>query len=65
VSDGTDRGRVGLYLGAFVLMIVSGASVAAGAKDFLSSMTPIWVSIVCSIAAALMALVAVLVPRRG
>jgi anaerobic selenocysteine-containing dehydrogenase len=42
---------IGWYAGAFVALIVAAAFLAVAAASFLASLTPLYVSIVCSFAA--------------
>jgi hypothetical protein len=59
------HGWVSLYLVAFVLLLVSGLSVALAARSFLQSLAPLYLSIGLSIFAAILAVVAVVLPKRG
>jgi uncharacterized Tic20 family protein len=42
---------IGWYAGAFVALIVAGAGIGIAALSFFASLTPLYVSIVCSVAA--------------
>ncbi|MGE5227644.1 MAG: hypothetical protein ACM3OO_12290 [Planctomycetaceae bacterium] len=59
------HGWVSLYLAAFVLLLVSGLSVALAARNLLQSLGPLYLSIALSVVAAILAVVAVLLPKRG
>lgn len=58
------RGSFALYLVAFVLMLVAGASLVLSAKGLLESTRLLWVSTGFSIAAIVAAAVGLVVPRR-
>ncbi|MGZ4148658.1 MAG: hypothetical protein ACXVQJ_01325 [Actinomycetota bacterium] len=68
-TEGTEgrraRGWISLYLAAFVLLLVSGLSVALAARSLLQSLAPLYISIALSVVAAILAVVAVLLPKRG
>ena len=53
-----ERAGFGLYLVSFALLIAAGALVAGAAVTFLSSLTPLYVSIGLSVAAIVCAMVA-------
>ena len=59
------HGWVSLYLVAFVLLLVSGLSVALAARSFLESLAPLYLSMALSVVSAILAVVAVLLPKRG
>ena len=58
------RGSFALYIVAFVLMLVAGASLVMSAKGLLESTRLLWVSTGFSVAAILVAVVGLVVPRR-
>jgi hypothetical protein len=49
---------IGWYASAFVALIVSAAFIGIAAASFLASLTPLYVSIVCSVAAVAFGVVA-------
>ena len=59
------HGWVSLYLVAFVLLLASGLSVALAARSFLQSLAPLYLSIGLAVVAAILAVVAALLPKRG
>ena len=60
----TRRGWVSLYAAAFVLMLVAAVALMASSLGSLRSIGLLWVSSALSLAAAVLAVVSVLVPRR-
>jgi membrane protein YdbS with pleckstrin-like domain len=58
------RGWVSLYLVSFVLMLAAGAALASSAVHFLDSTRPLWLSTGLSAVAILVAIAAVVLPRR-
>lgn len=58
------RGSLALYVVAFVLMLCAGVALVASAKGLLESTRLLWVSSALSVAAIVMAVVGLLVPRR-
>jgi hypothetical protein len=64
-SSRARRGRTGLYALAFVLMLGAGAAIAAASLESLESTRLLWISMGLSYAAIVVALLALLVPRRG
>jgi hypothetical protein len=62
---GPVRGWLSLYVAAFVLLLLAGAFVAMAARDFLSNLSLLWISIACSAGAVVVAIVSVVLPRRG
>ncbi len=58
------RGSFALYLVAFVLMVAAGASLVLSAKGLLESTRLLWVSTGFSVAAIVVAVVGLVVPRR-
>jgi len=58
------RGSLVLYAIAFALMLAAGACFAAAAKGFLESTRLLWVSAACSVAAIVVAVAGVFVPRQ-
>lgn len=59
------RGSFGLYLVSFGLLLAALAGIVVAVRGFLGSLTPLWVSVVCSVLAAFAAVASLLVPRRG
>lgn len=59
------RGWTSLYLAAFVLLLISGLAVALAARSFLESLAPLYVSIALSVLAAILAVAALFLPKRG
>jgi threonine/homoserine efflux transporter RhtA len=55
---------IGWYAGAFVALIGAAAALGFFALSFFSSFTPLYISIVCSIAAVGCAIVALVRSRR-
>ena len=58
------RGWVSLYAVAFGLVIAAGAFVVVAARDFLATLTSLWISMGLSAGAIVLAVVALLLPRR-
>lgn len=58
------RGWVSLYAAAFALMLVGGAFLVASALGRLGSIRLLWVSAWFSVAAIVVAVASVLLPRR-
>jgi hypothetical protein len=58
------RGSFAFYIVAFVLMLVSGASLVMSAKGLLESTRLLWVSTGFSVAAIVVAVVGLVIPRR-
>ncbi|MGA9160811.1 MAG: hypothetical protein WB297_08120 [Actinomycetota bacterium] len=61
----TRRGWVSLYAAAFVLMLVAAVALMASSLGSLRSIGLLWISSALSLAAAVLAVASVLVPRRG
>jgi hypothetical protein len=63
----TSRGHgwVSLYLVAFALLLVSGLSVGLAARSFLQSLAPLYLSIALSVVAAILAVMALVLPKRS
>ena len=61
----TRRGWVSLYAAAFVLMLVAAVALMASSLGSLRSIGLLWISSALSLAAAILAVTSVLVPRRG
>ena len=53
-----------LYLAAFACLLVAGGLLAVAAKSFLASLTPLWLSVGASVAAALLAAAALVRSRK-
>ena len=70
MSAGKDRsadrahGWLSLYAIAFCLVIAAGALVVVAARDFLATLTSLWISMVLSGCAIVIAVLAVVLPRR-
>jgi hypothetical protein len=56
---------IGWYTGAFVALIVAGAGIGFAALSFFASLTPLYVSIVCSVAAVACGVVAAVRARAS
>lgn len=54
-----------LYLAAFACLLVAGGLLAVAAKSFLSSFTPLWLSVGSSVVAALLAAAALVRSKRS
>jgi hypothetical protein len=59
------HGWVSLYLVAFALLLVSGLSVGLAARSFLQSLAPLYLSIALSVVAAILAVMALVLPKRS
>jgi hypothetical protein len=60
----TTRGSVGLYAVAFVLMLAAAGALGIAARTFLSDRWPLWLSAGLSAAAIVIAVLALVLPRR-
>ena len=58
------RGRLSLYVASFVLMVTAGVVLVLAARDFLRSLTPLWISVGLSSAAIVSAVAGVVLARR-
>ena len=56
---------VGWYISAFVALIIAGVFIGVAAASFLASLTPLWISIVCSVVAVAFGVVAAVRARSG
>lgn len=56
---------IGWYAGAFVALIVAGVGIGIAALSFFASLTPLYVSIVCSVAAVACGVVAAVRARAS
>jgi hypothetical protein len=68
VSDApakTPRGWTTLYAVAFVVMLVAGLLLAIAARGFLDNLTLLWLSAGLSLGAIVLAVLALVIPRRG
>jgi hypothetical protein len=68
VSDApakTPRGWTTLYAVAFVVMLVAGLLLAFAARGFLDNLTLLWLSAALSVGAIVLAVLALVLPRRG
>jgi hypothetical protein len=69
-GNGTDshprrpRGWVSLYAVAFVMLVGAGVAIALAAASLLRSTTLLWTSTILSAVAIVVAVLAVLLPRR-
>jgi zinc transporter ZupT len=63
-SDGRAHGWLSLYALAFGLVIVAGALVVVAARDFLATLTSLWISMALSAGAIVVSVLAVVLPRR-
>jgi hypothetical protein len=58
------RGSVALYVVAFALLLAAGIAVALSVASFFETLTLMWVSVWCSAGAIVVAVLAVVWPRR-
>ena len=58
------RGSFSLYIVAFVLMLLAGGSLVMSAKGLLESTRLLWISTGFSVAAIVVAVVGLVLPRR-
>jgi hypothetical protein len=58
------HGWLSLYAAAFGLVVVAGIFVVVAARDFLASLTSLWISMALSAGAIVIAVLAVTLPRR-
>jgi len=63
--DKTPRGWTTLYAVAFVVMLVGGLLLAIAARGFLDNLTLLWLSAGLSLSAIVLAVLALVLPRRG
>ncbi len=61
----TPRGWTTLYAVAFVVMLVAGLLLAVAARGFLDNLTLLWLSAALSLGAIVLAVLALVLPRRG
>ena len=61
----TPRGWTTLYAVAFAVMLVAGLLLAIAARGFLDNLTLLWVSAGLSLGAIVLAVLALVLPRRG
>ena len=61
----TPRGWTTLYAVAFVAMLVAGLLLAIAARGFLDNLTLLWLSAGLSLGAIVLAVLALVLPRRG
>ena len=61
----TPRGWTTLYAVAFVVMLIAGLLLAIAARGFLDNLTLLWVSAGLSLGAIVLAVLALVLPRRG
>jgi hypothetical protein len=58
------RGRLSLYALGFGLVAAAGVVLVLAARDFLQSLTPLWISVGLSAGAIAAAVLSLLLPRR-
>ena len=58
-------GSVALFAVAFVVMLAAGVLLGLAAREFLRETALLWASIALSVSAVVLALVAVVLPRRS
>jgi len=56
---------IGWYSAAFIALIISGAFIGFAAASFLATLTPLYVSIVCAVAAVVFGVVAAVRARAA
>ena len=61
----TPRGWTTLYAVAFVVMLIAGLLLAIAARGFLDNLTLLWLSAGLSLGAIVLAVLALVLPRRG
>ena len=61
----TPRGWTTLYAVAFVVMLAAGLLLAIAARGFLDNLTLLWLSAGLSLGAIVLAVLALVLPRRG
>ena len=61
----TPRGWTTMYAVAFVVMLVAGLLLAIAARGFLDNLTLLWLSAGLSLGAIVLAVLALVLPRRG
>jgi hypothetical protein len=59
------RGWTTLYAAAFVVMLVAGLLLAIAVQGFLDNLTLLWLSAGLSLGAIALAVMALVLPRRG
>jgi hypothetical protein len=64
-SERRVHGWLSLYALAFALVLAAGAFVVIAARDFLASLTSLWISMALSASAIVISVLAVTLPRRG
>ncbi|MEX1264806.1 MAG: hypothetical protein WEE66_12905 [Actinomycetota bacterium] len=65
MSDTTSRGSMGLFAAAFVVMLAAGVLLGLAAREFLRETALLWASIALSGGAVVLAVLAVVLPRRS
>ena len=58
------RGSMLLFTLAFAFLLAAGGSLLFSVRGFLDSLTPLWISVTCSVISAALAVAALVVPRR-
>ena len=61
----TSRGWTTLYAIAFAIMLVAGLLLAISARGFLEHTELLWISAALSLTAIVLAVLALVLPRRG
>lgn len=65
MSDTTSRGSLALFAVAFVVMLAAGVLLGLAAREFLRETALLWASIALSGGAVVLAVLAVVLPRRS
>lgn len=65
MSDTTSRGSMALFAVAFVVMLAAGVLLGLAAREFLRETALLWASISLSGGAVVLAVLAVVLPRRS
>lgn len=65
MSDTTSRGSMALFAVAFVVMLAAGVLLGLAAREFLRETALLWASIALSGGAVVLAVLAVVLPRRS
>lgn len=65
MSDTTSRGSMALFAMAFVVMLAAGVLLGLAAREFLRETALLWASIALSGGAVVLAVLAVVLPRRS
>ena len=65
MSDTASRGSMALFAVAFVVMLAAGVLLGLAAREFLRETALLWASIALSGGAVVLAVLAVVLPRRS